>query len=305
VTDAPGTIELRRGGTALAVGVGAGAPLSGLWLADAEWCGAGPWMERAPSVAACTMPTFVPGVAGRALPAGGVLAAQVPGVQVTADGRAEVVRAAWDSVDYPLALTREASLTAEGAVRLRYEATHTQRVPIPFVWGLVAPVVWAPGVRIEMPAGARARIAGAWGEALPAVGSEFGWPHVRCGGALLDLGSPTTLPRGVGLTVFVELPRHGFTLRTRAGALCFDGTRGVVTHVRVHVAHDAPFPDRPPTRWWWWRAKQQTLEVGLTVGAPDQLSDAVGSWKSARAVEAGTTLGWELTVAAADPPEEA
>ena len=211
----------------------------------------------------------------------------------------------WDAEAYPLAVGRTVAFDADGAIHLAYAATNPRATPVPFIWGISIPLAWDPSVRIELPAGVRARVAASWGEGFPAAGSEFTWPQLRNGGELIDLARPTQLPKGFGVTCFVELPAAGVTLRTSAGAMTIRGTRGVVSHLRVAIDHEAPVPGRAPSRWWRRRPAHRTVSIAPTVGAPDTLLDAVGAWKAARWVEPGKTLQWDVRFARAVEPDDA
>jgi hypothetical protein len=273
-----------------------GAPIESLRQDDVEWCAAGAWLEHAPTIGACTLGTYVGGVPGLVLPAGGVLGTEEPVVDVVAAGTGHAVRSWWPPAGYPLGIQRLLSLTADGALHAHYDVSNAQSMPLPLLWGLTIPLAWRDDVRLELPVGARTRIAATWGEGLPTAGSEFAWPSLRDGGRLLDLSTPARLPRGLGVLCFVELPQGRFSVRTEQGILEVTGTPGVVTHARVLLDHDAPIPGRPPVRWWRRRPPARAILVGPTVGAPDTLSDAVGGWHAARTVGAGATLDWAVTM---------
>jgi hypothetical protein len=281
-----------------------GGALTSVLFDDVEWCGTSGWTDHAPTIGACTLPTFVAGVAGQALPSGGVLPALVPRVSILADGTREVITSAWDADLYPLAFERTTTLDAEGAVQLAYRASNALTVPVPFIWGMSIPVDWDASVRLELPPGVRARVATSWGKGFPAAGSEFTWPHLRNGGELIDLARPAQLAKGFGVVCFVELPATGATLRTARGGITVRGTKGVVSHLRVLIDHDAPIPGRAPSRWWRRGSVYRNVSIAPMVGAPDTLLDAVGDWKAARWVEPGATMDWEVRIARALEPED-
>jgi len=273
-----------------------GAPIESLQIGAHEWCAAGPWHEHAPTIAASVLPTYVAGVPGASLPVGGVLGSLAPELTVRASGGAESLTAMWPAGAYPLAVQRTMQWVDDGALRLTYEARTDGASPVPFVWGLTLPLSWSTGVRLELPSGARARVAASWGEGLPVAGSEFVWPSLRDGGRLLDLSHPSTMRRGAGVLCYVELPRAKFTVRCGDATLEVSGTPGVVTHARVLIEHEAPVAGRPPSRWWQRRAPQRQIVIAPTIGAPDTLHEAVGGWKAARWLDAVATLHWDLTM---------
>ncbi len=301
---ADGAAELRRAGTAVRTTLAPGGALTSVRIDEQEWCAAAGWTDHVPTIGACTLPTFVAGVAGHVLPAGGVLTAALPRVQVRADGTREAIISEWEAELYPLAFERTVTLEGDGTVHLAYRATNPRTAPVPFIWGMSIPCAWDPNLRIELPPGVRARVAASWGAGFPAAGSEFTWPHLRNGGELVDLARPAQLAKGFGVICFIELPAAGVTLRTARGAITVRGTRGVVSHLRVLVDHDAPVPGRAPSRWWRRSSVHRVLSVAPMVGAPDTLLDAVGAWKAARWVEPGATMQWDVQFARAIDPDE-
>lgn len=246
--------ELRRGGAVVRTAIAQGAPIESLWQGDVDWCAAGAWREDAP-----------------------LLAVGAPEVAVRATGGEESITAAWRDGAAPTAFSRTLRLDRDGALLLHYERALSRETSRPHAWRLSMPVLWDAAVRLELPAGARARVAASWGEGLPAAGSEFVWPSLSMAKRTLDLSQPTTMVRGAGVLCLVELPRGKFVVRTSAGRLEVGGTPGVVTHARVLIEHDAPLEGRTPPRWWQRRPSHRQIVVGPSVGAPD-------------------TLQWDLTI---------
>jgi hypothetical protein len=276
------------------VAVGPGAPITSFTVNGHDWCAAGPWQDYAPTSGACALPAFVATTRRPTFPEGGLLAVDEPTVDVEADGAAGTITAWWPPTPYPLGWTRMTTLEADGALLLRYAVTNAQRTPLPFVWGLPAMLKWSPKISIDIPRGARSRVASAAGEGFPAPGSEFAWPALRDGGKLIDLTRPSdTRPRRAVLC-YVELPRGGFVIRDGAHALEVTGSAGIVTHARVLIDHDADTVDMLPRRWWRRHTPRYAISVAPAVGAPALLSEAVGDWRAARWVEPGDTIRWDV-----------
>jgi hypothetical protein len=288
--------ELRRGSASVRVSLAPGAPITSFVSADCDWCAAGAWRDYAPSARACALPTFVAGAAGARFVDGGSVGSDQPEVEVRADGEANAVTARWPVPSYPLAWMRTIAFDQSGALRLGYRVTNEGRAPLPFVWGLSMPCVWGASVSVDLPRGARARVAASHGDGMLTTGSEFAWPSLRDGGHLVDLSRPAQLGSRRAVLCYVELPRGRLVVRSPAAALEVRADPGVLTHARVWVNNGAP-GEAASRRGWWRRASSPSiLAVGPTIGAPDHLSDAVGSWGAARWIESHETLSWDIVV---------
>lgn len=290
--------ELRRAGTSVRVTAGAGAPITGFVADGLDWCAAGPWLDYAPSAAACELPSFVGGVPRVVFPPGGLLAAEEPELAVAADGTASSVSASWLPSPYPLAWRRTVTLEPDGALCLAYAVHNVHAARLPFVWGLRMPLPWDARVTLDIVRGARARVATAIGEGFSRPGSEFAWPALRDGGRLVDLTHPASLTERRAVRCYVELPRARFTVRLGAHALEVSGEAGVLTHAHVWANNDGDQTSAPRRRWWQRRVPVRAMVVGPSVGAPGTLSDAVGAWRAARWLEAGETLRFVVRVKA-------
>jgi hypothetical protein len=287
--------ELRRGATSIRVALEPGAPITSFACEGHEWC-AGSWQDYAPTHGACALPTFVAGAAGARFRNGGTFLSDEPTVDVRADGAANAITVSWPASTYPLSWTRTVSLDADGAVRIGYAVSNGQRVPLPFTWGLPLSLAWSEDTGLELPRGARARVAESHGDGLAPASSEFTWPSLRDGGHLVDLTRPAALGAGRALLCFVELPRARFSVRRGDRALEIRSEPGSLTHVRVRINNGVADPDGPRRSWWRRRSAPMSLQVGPTVGAPDLLSDAVGAWSAARWLEPGETVRWDVRI---------
>jgi hypothetical protein len=110
--------EIRSGAAAVRVAVGPGAPIVSCRLGGREWCEAGAWRDYAPTLGACSLPTFVAGAPRGALPEGGVVGADAPDIQLSAAGAAPAIRATWRCQSYPLEWTRSVTLEIAYCARL-------------------------------------------------------------------------------------------------------------------------------------------------------------------------------------------
>jgi hypothetical protein len=135
---------------------------------------------------------------------------------------------------------------------------------------------------------------------LPKAGSEFAWPSLRDGGKLLDLTRPSRMDSRSAVLCYVELARGRFTLRSNSAAMEVVGDPGLVSHAHVWTNNDTDIGRTSPRRWWRF-APEQSIAVGPSVGAPALLSDAVGSWNTARWIESGETMQWEIHCRSLDP----
>ncbi|HKS06742.1 MAG TPA: hypothetical protein VJR92_10550 [Gemmatimonadaceae bacterium] len=289
----PGAAELRREAATVRVGVEPGAPITSYIAAGRDWC-ADAWRDFGPTRAGCVLPTYVSGAGGTAFPEGGLLAADVPSVQVRADGKLGVITAQWPQTGYPLDWVRTVALDKDGSLLAQYRVHNMHDTTLPFVWGIPIPLPWDRSVAIDLPRGARGRVAWSVGRGLAASGSEFTWPSVRDGGRLIDLTQPTQLAQRSALLCFVELADGRFTVRAGKMTLEISGDSDVLTHARLHIVHDADLPGAPARRWWRRHRPMKTITIGPAAGAPDSLSDAVGSWRSAQWLEPGATMVWTV-----------
>jgi hypothetical protein len=288
--------ELRRGATAVRVALDPGAPIAAFIHDGHDWCRGGPWQDYAPTRRACALPTFVAGAAGARFPDGGTLTTDEHAVEVRADQHGNISSVNWRGSAYPLDWARTIALDAGGALTIRYAVSNTQRAPLPFVWGIPLTLPWSEQLAIDLPRGSRARVAESIGDGLAPQGSEFAWPALRDGGHLVDLSRPASLAPGRAVLCYVELPRARFGVRTPHGVLDVRGDPGAVTHARVWITNGVDAPGSSARRWWQRRAASPSLSIGPTVGAPDVLSEAVGGWGSARWIEPGDTVRWNISV---------
>lgn len=258
-----------------------------------EWCHPSGWRDYAPTYHACALPTFITGAPRGMLPPGGVLAAQLPAISVTADGGTSAISAEWPAAAYPMEWKRTIFLD-EGALRVRYAVTSTHRSRLPFVWGLRMALAWNPATSIELPRAARSRVAESHGAGLPKAGSEFTWPSLRDGGKLVDLTRPSRIESRTAVSCYVESPGGRFFVRSDASALEVAGDTGIVSHAHIWANNDTDAGRTTPRRWWRRFSPERTLAVGPSVGAPGMLSDAVGAWTTAHWIEPGETMQWEI-----------
>jgi hypothetical protein len=260
-----------------------------------DWCATGPWRDYAPSAAACSVVTSTDAIPGAAVPEGGTLGADEPTVDIRAEGTLQEIIAWWAPVPYPLGWTRALSLEPSGELSARYAVTNAHPIALPFVWGLSIPLPPDRSTSVQIPR-ARARVAHAFGDGMPSAGSEFAWPLLRVGDRTLDVSHPTQLGAGRAVVCYVELAQGRFLVRSSGRTLEVRGTPGGVTHARVLI--NAGAAGAPGRARGWWRSREMdsraVFSVGPAAGAPDSLSDAIGSWKAARWVEPGDTLLWDI-----------
>jgi len=234
------------------------------------------------------------------------MANEEPTVNVVADGGPGVVVAEWPAGQYPLAWKRALSLDDSGGLCAEYSVTNAHTVPLPFIWGLSQFFKWSDGVSIDIPGGARSRVAARLGNGQLSCSNEFAWPMFRDGGHLVDLSRPSNLGQHAGVLCYVELPRGRFVLRVDNDALEVTGDTNLVTHARLMLDNDTGDHRALRKNWWRRRVPRRSLSVGLAVGAPELLSEAVSASREARWVEPGETAVWSVgvrAIASAEPPE--
>ena len=275
------------------IAVDRGAPITSYVAGGRDWCDVDAWRDFGPTRAACVLPTYVSGAGGTRFPDGGLLAADEPDVQLRADGTLGTITARWPQTGYPLDWVRSVALDVDGSLLAQYRVHNMHDATLPFVWSVPIPLPWERSVSVDLPRGARGRVAWALGEGMASAGAEFSWPSLR-GGKLVDLSRPAQLANGTALLCFVELAHGKFSVRAGGVTLEISGEPDVLTHARLHIINDAEIPGRPARRWWRRRPPLKMLAVGPSAGAPDSLSDAVGAWRSAQWLEPGATMVWTV-----------
>jgi hypothetical protein len=294
--------ELRHGDAAVRVAATAGAPIVSYIAAGREWC-AQPWMEYAPVVRACTVPSLLGSAYGTNLEDGGTLARELPELRVHADGTHASVSAKWLPGAYPMQWVRTVALEADGSLRVQTTAENAGRAPLPFTWGLSIVVDHSADARLELPSAGRARVAASSDDDAVRSGTEFVWPTLRVGAHAMDCAEPKLADLPARLVCCAELSRPNVNVQVAGTLLELKGDASIVSHARVTYASLPEIKHR----WWstaaartWWRTRRERrlLTVALAVGDADTLSDAVGGVRKAKWLNPGERATWSVWVRA-------
>src|SRR5579883_679282 len=312
-----GFAELHGGGTRLRIVPALGGKIASLEAAGREWLWTSdvlPWQEPVdgasyvetadsggydecfPTVAACHLPSGVQRFVGLALPDHGELWSQRPVVAIETDPDGQRAVCTWAGRRLPYRFVRTVQVTTHGSVVMRYAATNCGDHPLPFIWSAYPVFPLTPSTRVDLPTGARVRVAAAHGEALRGLAPEFRWPHVRLEKRIADLTVPDQVGRHYACKLFIEMPPG-----TTVVALEENGPR-------LEVALDG---HTVPTVGLWINKREWTpfkrgkpyLNIALEpcIGAPDSLTEALGAWRAAQWLQPGQTRQWALTWRATAP----
>jgi len=304
----PTPLHLSGGATRLTIIPALGAKISSMVMGGREWlwtsdvipyreavdgasyvetADSGGYDECFPTVGPCDVPIDVPHYAGLQLPDHGELWAQAAEVDHGRDGGAEWATARWRGRRMPYRVTRTVRVASDGAVTMRYAATNDGTDPLPFIWSSHPLLPLTPATRLALPSGSRVRVYAQHGIDLGGVGAEHRWPALDVAGREGDFSRPDSVAAGYACKLFLDMP-EGRAAIEENGA-------------RLEVAFDAR---EVPNFGLWINRRGWTPFAGGTpylnfafepcIGAPDTLSEALGSWRGAHWLPPGETRQWEL-----------
>jgi hypothetical protein len=311
----PGHIALHGGDARIEVVPAQGGRVRSLRLAGREWlvpsdgvsaprsgigvlAGAG-WDECAPAAGAGTMPEWVKGLGGRAIPPGGEARLQMPSVDLRTTAAGHQLTCRWQGERLPWTLTRTLLVRPDGSVEARYEALTTGDQRLPFLWSACLLLPLDQRTRLRMPAVTRFRVqavTGAEGDAL-ATGAHQ-WPRLTLGGRARDLSEPWQLPKTSMVTGWLDLAG------SRSAVQVTQGDRELtITMDGEGVPHCGVVLDRGGVRA---GAKRSAFSRGLppalalmpSLGAPDRYSEALGDWQSITWLVPGEPRHWSMILRA-------
>lgn len=314
-SDASGFVALEGGDARVEVVPAAGGRIRSLHLFGREWLlpgegntastapapllgGAG-WDECAPCAGGGTIPAWVKGFGGITLPLGGEARTQHPEVRVATDAAGHRVTCIWRGTLLPWVLTRTLSVRPDGAIEARYEALATGREKVPFLWSALLRMPLDERTRLTMPDGARLRIA-SLGKATP-TGARSDvqglWPRLMLDGKMRELTTPTSVPRQMVVTGWVDLgpARASITIQQGDERLTITTDGAGVPHCGLIIDRDGKETVRGP-RLPFRRGATPVLAVRPSLGAPDRLADALGDWRSVTWLTPGAPRRWTLTI---------
>lgn len=297
-----GYADLRGGDSRIAVVPRLGGRISALELGGREWlstqrvmsapdAGALPhdadgFDECFPTVAACTVPSYVRRFGGTALPERGELWTQIPGFEVRTEGQPLAITT-WTGQRMPYELRRTISVNGDGSVACEYVATNNGKDPIPFIWSAAPLLPLTPRTRVVLPEGVLTRISTQHGIDLGGGAREQRWPRFRLGDRLVDMSRPDSVASRYACKLFFDMPREPVAIEEddlRLEVAC-DPT--VIPNLGLWINKGAlPAGNRKAPR---------VLALQPSIGAPDSLADALGDWKSAHWLAPEETRAWRLT----------
>ncbi len=255
--------------------------------------------ECFPTVGSCRLPRWVKGAGWVKLPDHGELWAQHPQFAIMTDQEGHSATCVWSGAKLPYQFTRRITLHPEGWVAFAYSATNTGKHRIPFVWSSHPIFPLTPRTRIVLPEGARVKIWSQNGVKFGKPGSEHKWPRLHTGTKLVDLSRPfAALGGDYACKLFVALPRREVLVAVEEGTdrleMMLHGREIPSVGVSINRWQNAH-----AAKTLWPFAKKirasSTLAIEPCLGAPDRLSDALGSWDDAHWLEPGGTARWSMT----------
>jgi galactose mutarotase-like enzyme len=256
----------------------------------------GGWDECFPTVSACRLPQDVQRFGGLVLPDHGELWSQRAQTSRLREPAGEAALTRWAGRRMPYVFERTTRVEGNGAVELRYLVRNESDGPLPYLWSSHPLFPLTPATRLELPEGAKVRVWTHQGLELGPPGSEHRWPRVRAQDKELDLSRPGAVPGAWAMKLFVDVSESA--ARPLRLALA-EGTSRLVIELE---------PREVPTVGLWinnhgWtpfegRAPYSNLGLEPCLGAPDDLSTALGAWRAAQWLGPKETRSWKLRLAA-------
>ncbi len=260
------------------------------------WAGAG-WDECAPAAGAGTVPDWVKGVGGRAVPAGGEARTQVPEIALRTAPEGHLLSCTWRGDRLPWTLVRTILVRPDGSVEVRYEAHATGSHRLPFLWSALLLLPMSATTRLRLPEAARMRVESVDGaqrrEADDAAASQ--WPRLELDGRARDLSQPWQLPRAACVRAWLDLAGTRATV-----GLEQDGARLQLTAGGDGVPHCGLVLDRGGIRDGRRRgllgsALPPAIALLPSLGAPARYEEALGDWQAITWLVPGEPRRWSIT----------
>lgn len=321
----PGFVELHGGDSCVVLVPGLGGKIRDITLAGRQWlwhnpdvpftlpaaqaeptppADSGGFDDLFPTLRECLIPTWVQGVRNRQLPEGGELWVEQPEFSVAADEHGPSATCRWTGIAMPYELSRTVTVRMDGSVTFSYALKNGGTHRLPFLWASWPVLPLTQHTRIVLPEGARTRLLSQHGIAIGRAGSEHRWPRLRVGSSLVDLAQPAlSLQDEYAVKLFVDLPRNEalVALEEENVRLEMHLNGRDIPNVGVWIDRRGSPPPTVARRWGvpLLQAKSSRSKMNVVLGpcrgAPDSLSDALGTWDDAHWVEAGATSRWSMT----------
>ncbi len=256
------------------------------------------WDECAPSAGGGTMPEWVKGVGGLELTVGGTARAQAPETSLVTDTDGHKVTCRWQGTQMPWTLERMILVRPDGAVEARYAALNTGGEPLPFLWSAWLTFPLTSRTRVKLPDGARVRVSSLGGAAMREGREAIArWPRLMLDQRTRDLSTPWSVPPKTQLSSWVDLGQGRAMIQ-----LIQDDDRLTITFAgdgvpMCGVVLDRDGSQHPPRRRLLGPAKRTpAISLVPALGAPEELSDALGHWQSVTWLQPGEPRRWTMTM---------
>ncbi len=315
----PGFVALEGGDARIEVVPTQGGRIRSLRMAGREWllpggasaaptngigalAGAG-WDECAPAAGAGTVPEWVKGIGGRAIPAGGEARLQVPAIELRTGAEGHTLRCTWRGDRLPWTLTRTLFVRPDGAVEARYEALATGTQRLPFLWSACLLMPCDAQTQLRVPDATRFRVQSVAGvDATATLTGAHQWPRLPIDGRARDLSTPWSLPKKAMVTGWLDLAGSRSALQVRQ--------RGVMLTIAMDgegVPHCGVVLDRGGLRTGAKRglfgsAPPPAFALMPSLGAPDKYAEAMGDWQSISWLVPGEPRHWTMVLRAERQP---
>ena len=304
-----GFVELRGGGSRVTIFPALGGKIGEMEIGGRQWlwksdvipyrepvdgtsyvetADTGGYDECFPTVAPCTIPGHARAYGGLALPDHGELWSQRAEVELgTPESGPEAVTR-WFGKRMPYRFERVVRMSQTGEVEMRYAVTNEGTLPLPFIWSSHPLLPLTPGTHLVLPEGAPVRVYQQHGIELFGGGGEHRWPRFRLAKKIVDMSRPDSVKKSYACKLFFDA--------AMSSAIVEEGSHRL--EVRFDAAEIPNFGLWINRRGWTpFRGKKPYLNFGFEpcIGAPDTLSEALGTWQGAHWLPPSETRRWTLS----------
>jgi galactose mutarotase-like enzyme len=289
---ADGYIELQAGGASVRIVPALGGRITSLVLGGREWLwrgdddpSAGGYEELFPTAGACVIPAGTEGFGGVSLPERGELAEQRPEVAVRG-GETPEATARWRGSRLPYVFERTVRCLTSGEVEAQYAVTNEGDAPLPFVWAARVALPLEKETRLILFEGTPVRVYAQHGIDLMRGTAEHRWPRFRLEKRIVDMSRPDAVARSYACKLFLTQSASPVAVEDGARRLELRAEGGDGATLGIWINRRGV--GEPGS------AAPRVLALQPALGAPDLLSEALGSWKQAQWLAPGETRRWSL-----------
>jgi galactose mutarotase-like enzyme len=252
-----------------------------------ETADSGGYDECFPTVAPCRLPTWIKGFGGLELPDHGELWSQQPEVDLQANGGGQSVQLTWTGRATPTRYQRTVRVTPQGVIEMSYAATNLGAERLPFIWSSHPIFPMGATTRLHLPSDTRVRVSSQQGVDIAEYGSDMRWPDLRMDGRQVDFTRPDAVARRFAAKLFLDAREGWAALIEDDLWLKVEFDTRQVTNIGIWLNKDEAGPGKRGGR-------ARVIGLEPCIGAPDALSDALGSWNRAHWIDPGATVNWSL-----------